>query len=166
MPSTNSSTAIISLILPQEALSRPGDTYIFNHVHLILSYHRGTGAQPTDGRLVRAQVQLASCANPTCAPRAGGMVIPKLLSDSNQTLVNITYTYTVEFREAKEIHWAKRWDYILSRSGPSADIQQQSLINSISVMLFVTILLAIILAKSMYCDPLNYYNKDGEDCVS
>ena len=78
----------------QNQFTEKGATYIFNHVHLILSYHKGTPKSGyTDGRIVRARIQLASCDSFPCSDKAKPMKIPAKLDKKLQ----IPYTYTVEF---------------------------------------------------------------------
>ena len=83
------------LSISQNKFNETDTTYIFNHVHLILSYHEGTaGNDYTDGRLLRARVQLASCDSFPCSENSKPMVIPKPGLEEG---INIPYTYTVEF---------------------------------------------------------------------
>lgn len=82
--------------ISQNQFTKADTTYLFNHVHLILSYHGGTSKNGlTDGRLLRARVQLASCDSFPCSEKSKPMVIPKTLT-KGQTL-KIPYTYTVAF---------------------------------------------------------------------
>jgi len=76
-------------------LSEKGSTYIFNHLTLILGYHKGTAASGNmDGRIVRAHVQLASCDTvPACSKP---MKIPPG-SSAIPDKFEIPYTYTVLF---------------------------------------------------------------------
>ena len=150
----HSTVVLPRLLLLQEKLNLKDHTYIFNHVHLILSYHKGTGTSPTDGRIVRAQVQLASCSDTSCSSKSAGKMIPKAGN------FDITYTYTVEFREAKEIRWASRWDYILG-SMPQTNVQWFSLINSILITLFLTAMVTMILLRSLHRDLLKYNKEDS-----
>ena len=84
----------MSLPPHQPSLIDPGSTYIFNHVHLILAYHKGTpGNAFTDGRIVRAQVQLASCETYPCPANPKGMKIPDKIPDN----FKIVYSYSVQF---------------------------------------------------------------------
>ena len=76
----------------QSKLSEPGATYIFNHHKLVISYHYGTkGSKFTDGRIVRAQVQLRSCESFPCGNKP--MKLPEKVNKS----FKITYSYSVEF---------------------------------------------------------------------
>ena len=128
-----------------DQLKDSGATYIFNHVHLILSYQDGTPSRGyTDGRIVRAQVQLASCeAHPCTKP----LKIPDSIAKGKTFL--LSYSYSVEFVEMKDIRWASRWDYILN-STSHTDMQWLSLFNSILSTLFLSYFVVKILLHFRY----------------
>lgn len=132
-------------------------------MQLVLSYHKGTGKNPTDGRIVRAQVKLDSCKDIKCTE---GMAIdsPKVRQafkpKDNNFVLNVTYTYTVEFIEAEGIKWASRWDYILG-SMPQTNVQWFSLINSILITVFLTAMVAMILLRSLHRDLVKYNKEDS-----
>lgn len=162
-----------SVAFVQDKLKEKGATYIFNHVQLILSYHRGTGKSPTDGRIVRAQIKLDSCKDVKCTE---GMAIDSPTvrqafktgnkNDKNKIVLNVNYTYTVEFIEAEGIKWASRWDYILG-SMPQANVQWFSLINSILITVFLTAMVAMILLRSLHRDLVKYNKEDSvRECAA
>lgn len=135
-------------------------------MQLILSYHEGTGKNPTDGRIVRAQIKLDSCKDVKCTE---GMAIdsPKVRQafktsnkEKNKFVLNINYTYTVDFIEAEGIKWASRWDYILG-SMPQANVQWFSLVNSILITVFLTAMVAMILLRSLHRDLVKYNKEDS-----
>ncbi|MCG8622311.1 MAG: transmembrane 9 family protein, partial [Proteobacteria bacterium] len=79
-------------------LSEKGATYVFNHVHLLISYHKGSEQNKfTDGRIVRAQVQLASCKKFPCTAKSEPLKLPKPSEIDEKEGFNLTYSYTVEF---------------------------------------------------------------------
>ena len=83
----------------QNLLNEKGATYVFNHVHLILAYHKGSAQNKfTDGRIVRAQIQLASCKDFPCTPSSKPL---KLRKQKDSDDFKITYSYTVEFVVSK-----------------------------------------------------------------
>lgn len=152
----------------QDKLREKGATYIFNHVQLILSYHKGTGNNPTDGRIVRAQIKLDSCKDAKCTE---GMAIDSPTvrqafknkdknKDRNKVVLNVNYTYTVQFIEAEGIKWASRWDYILG-SMPQTNVQWFSLVNSILITVFLTAMVAMILLRSLHRDLVKYNKEDS-----
>ena len=141
-------------------MKEKGATYIFNNVHLILSYHKGTPPEFTDGRIVRAQVKLSSCSSTACTDP---MVIDsdsarKSLKGKDGKLV-VPYMYTVEFEEEEGIKWASRWDYILG-SMPQTNVQWFSLINSVLITIFLTAMVTMILLRSIHRDIMKYNKED------
>ena len=83
----------MAIFHPQDQLKEAGATYIFNYVHLILSYQEGTQSGGyTDGRIVRAQVQLASCEDSKCTKP---LKIPDKIAAKEKFL--LPYSYSVEF---------------------------------------------------------------------
>jgi hypothetical protein len=81
----------------QNQFKEKGATYIFNHVHLTLSYHKGDPKNAyTDGRILRARVQLASCDTYPCNEKSKPMKIPKPGKRGKE--LRIPYTYAVEFQ--------------------------------------------------------------------
>ena len=93
-------SCIISLLplSPQNLLSEKGATYVFNHVHLLISYHKGSEQNKfTDGRIVRAQIQLASCKKFPCTAKFEPLKLPKPSEIDEKEGFNLTYSYTVEF---------------------------------------------------------------------
>ena len=151
-----------SCAMLQDRLKAKGTTYLFNHINLIISYHKGTGDTPTDGRIVRAQIQLASCNDLKCGPHSKPMIIDS--KDIRQSLrkdkkLTVPYTFTVKFQEDKSIRWASRWDYILG-SMPQTNVQWFSLVNSILITIFLTAMVAMILLRSLHRDLLKYNKED------
>ena len=95
-PSLPRSLSLSFSLSPQNLLSEKGATYVFNHVHLLISYHKGSEQNKfTDGRIVRAQVQLASCKKFPCTAKSEPLKLPKPKDINKQ--FDLTYSYTVEF---------------------------------------------------------------------
>lgn len=88
----------------QNLLNEKGATYVFNHVHLILSYHKGSAQNKfTDGRIVRAQIQLASCQDFPCSPSSKPLSLPKPDKMDPKKPYEINYSYTVEFLVSENV---------------------------------------------------------------
>ena len=141
-------------------MTEKGATYLFNNVHLILSFHKGTEPRYTDGRIVRAQVKLESCSTIECTQPmtiASKSVKEKIKGKDGK--LTIPYMYTVEFDEAEGIKWASRWDYILG-SSPQANVQWFSLINSVLITIFLTAMVTMILLRSLHRDLMKYNKED------
>ena len=141
-------------------MKEKGATYLFNRVHLILFFHKGTGPGYTDGRIVRAQVKLRSCSTTACTEpmTIDSDATRKKLKGKEGKLV-IPYMYTVEFDEAEGIKWASRWDYILG-SMPQSNVQWFSLINSVLITIFLTAMVTMILVRSLHRDLMKYNKED------
>jgi hypothetical protein len=79
-------------------MREPGAMYVFNHFHFLISYHKGSEQNKfTDGRIVRAQVQLASCNKFPCTAKSEPLKLPKPSEIDERERFNLTYSYTVEF---------------------------------------------------------------------
>ena len=162
----------------QNQFSEKGTTYLFNHVHLIISYHEGTEKNEfTDGRVVRAQVQLASCESIPCNEKSKPMKIPRPKNLGKS--LKIPYSYTVEFvvrltvscidahpsflppsQLLKDVRWASRWDYILS-SVPQSNVQWFSLVNSVLITIFLSAMVGMILMRSLHRDIMRYNQSEA-----
>jgi transmembrane 9 superfamily protein 2/4 len=77
--------------------------------------------------------------------------------------VDITYSYTVTFKEDNNVKWSSRWDYILE-SMPHTNIQWFSILNSLVIVLFLSGMVAMILLRTLHKDIARYNQIDsGED---
>lgn len=143
-----------------DQLKEPGATYIFNHVHIILYYQKGskTGGS-TDGRIVRAHVQLASCDAAKCAKP---LKIPNKIAKGEKFM--IPYSYSVDFLEMKDVRWASRWDYILS-STTQSNVQWFSLINSVLITIFLSAMVGMILVRSLHRDIMRYNQAESSEDI-
>jgi len=88
---------VISTHFSQDSLAENGATYLFNHNHIQLFYHKGTSSTTQDGRIVRAMVRLASCADPTCSKPLKLPTPEELKAFTAENPFLLNYTYTVEF---------------------------------------------------------------------
>uniref|UniRef100_A0A8C1M127 Transmembrane 9 superfamily member n=1 Tax=Cyprinus carpio TaxID=7962 RepID=A0A8C1M127_CYPCA len=130
--------------------------YIFNHVDITIFYHSGDETNGMSARLVAATLEPRSIKhsndeNPTC--EGAPMDIP---ADFKSNL-KVTYTYSVTFKQNDDIRWASRWDYILV-SMPHTNIQWFSIMNSLVIVLFLTVtilLFSLVLACMGFLSPAN-----------
>lgn len=96
-----------------------------------------------------------------CSPNAEPLEFPAKL-EKGQTF-DITYTYSVTFKENSTIKWSSRWDYILE-SVPHTNIQWFSILNSLVIVLFLSGMVAMILMRTLHKDIARYNQIDsGED---
>ncbi|VDL61009.1 unnamed protein product [Hymenolepis diminuta] len=73
----------------------------------------------------------------------------------------IAYTYSVTYEEVKDTSLNRRWSYLISDE-PNAKIQWVSIINSVLVVFFLTILVAIVLIRTLRRDFMRYDKLDSE----
>ncbi|XP_065888892.1 transmembrane 9 superfamily member 2-like [Dysidea avara] len=139
-------------------LSERDATYVFNHVKIMIAYHKGE--QGEADRLLRAQVQVASCEKYPCSKSSKGMKIPTKKDDP----MEIIYSYSVEFVELEGVRWASRWDYILN-SLPHTNIQWFSLLNSIVITIFLSAMVAMVLLRSLHRDIMRYNQAESAEDI-
>ncbi|XP_077433679.1 transmembrane 9 superfamily protein member 5 isoform X2 [Vanacampus margaritifer] len=136
--------------------------YVFNHVDIKISYHKGAADGWTGARLVGATLEPKSIKhadekNPNCESTTP-MEVPSQFTND----VSIVYTYSVTFEENNEIKWASRWDYILV-SMPHTNIQWFSIMNSLVIVLFLSGMVAMIMLRTLHKDIARYNQVDQED---
>lgn len=89
--------------------------------------------------------------------------IPPQVVRQNET---VAFTYSVEFRQTDQ-PWATRWDPILAPNDEVKQIQWFSIVNSIMVGLFLTVLVAFVMLRTVLRDFAHYQrldeNIDGAD---
>lgn len=154
------------------------DAYIYNHVNIVIRFHRVTnGATSKDGgyRVVGFAVEALSIhhnflknfpggggsggANPleTCPPQARHMELqyiqkPQIVAENE----DIIYTYDVIFLESS-IAWASRWDlYLTEDHMVPSQVHWYSITNSILVVIFLSIVLVSILIRNLRKDIGRY----------
>lgn len=71
--------------------------------------------------------------------------------------VDITYTYSVQWIEDKEITWSNRWNLYLVNT--DVKIHWYSIINSTVIMLFLTGMVALIMMRTLKKD-IALYNEE------
>ena len=119
----------------QARFADKGTTYLFNNIKLILFYHKATGPLLTDGRIVRAEVELDSCQDSNCSvPMVIDSPALRMRLKRRNEVLHVPYTYSVIFEEAEHIVWESRWNYILN-SKPQSNVIWFSTIFSIVIMI-------------------------------
>ncbi|XP_069749650.1 transmembrane 9 superfamily member 2-like isoform X1 [Narcine bancroftii] len=136
--------------------------YVFNHVDIFITYHKGANNEWEGARLVAAKLVPKSynhvdsnhlnCDGPP-------MEIP---AEDKDKKINIVYTYSVTFTENKKIKWASRWDYILE-SMPHTNIQWFSIMNSLVIVLFLSGMVAMIMLRTLHKDIARYNQIDSAE---
>lgn len=145
--------------------------YLYNHIRIILQYHDDSDSfsKPEDvtTKIVGFRVDPMSIKHTfdgvsyapgsilhTCNP----MTPPTHDSKNYQSLdkiENIIFTYDV-FWEKSDIEWATRWDVYLNANNPNDKVHWFSIINAIMVVLLLTVLIAIILLRTLRKDIAKY----------
>ncbi|XP_045851512.1 transmembrane 9 superfamily member 2-like isoform X2 [Meles meles] len=134
--------------------------YLFNHVDIIITYHKESERNWSTARLVAARLDPQSYKHSdenhlTCS--GPPMEIPGEYADK----MNVTYTYSVRFEENRSTRWASRWDYILE-SMPHTNIQWFSIMNSFVIALFLSGMVAMILLRTLHRDIIRYNQTNSE----
>ncbi|KAG6334661.1 hypothetical protein ID866_4428 [Astraeus odoratus] len=125
--------------------------YLNNHYEIVLRYH-----QPSPGifRVVGVLVwpfSRGGSQQPSDRPDCDSEVPPLLLSETQSS--SVRYTYRVTWNES-DTPWATRWDNYLHIFDPK--IHWFSLINSIVIVVFLCIMVAMILLRTVSRDISRY----------
>ena len=163
----------IGFVDQQSGKSR--DSYVFNHVNIILEYHQPEGVQ--DGyRVVGFSVEPFSVAHTFLggydwdgvAKEGYNKVLSSCTSNQHMTkdsvqknqLVKpgekILYTYDVIWKKSGK-EWSSRWDVYLNEEGlVPPQVHWYSISNSIFIVLFLSLLIISVLVKNLKKDIANY----------
>lgn len=151
--------------------------YLYNHVRIQVQYHDdvdyeilGLDENPTtkivgfkvepmsirhswegNGDFVPGQTVLSTCnaMNPATND-------PKNYLSVDRTAENtVIFTYDVQW-EKSEIEWSNRWDVYLTTNSPNEKVHWFSITNSFVIILFLTIMIAMILFRALRKDIAQY----------
>jgi len=152
------------------------DAYVFNHVNIILDYHRpasedgfrvvGFSVIPKsikhkflsgyewDGSSAEVSTkQLATCPQKARVHMSSDMQNERQVVEAGEKII---YTYDVIWKES-ETAWASRWDvYLTENKQVPAQVHWYSISNSILVVLFLSLLVVSILIRSLKKDIAGY----------
>lgn len=148
-----------------------GHKYINNHHRLTIQYHEDP-AQFVGYRIVGFQVEPFSVEHTfdhwqdkdtqlnTCNPlnKVTHQLTPQTVSDENKD--TIIFTYDVDF-ERVETTWAHRWE--LYQSLQDAQIHWFSVVNSIVIVIFLSVIVAVIMCRILKRDFNRYSMLDSEE---
>jgi len=144
--------------------------YMNNHIRIIIQYHDdrsdalnddattkivGFRVEPMsikhawEGDFVPGQTVLTTC-NAMTPPQNDPRNYQQ--ADRPDTVV---FTYDV-FWEKSEVEWASRWDTYLSANAPTDKVHWFSITNSIMIVLFLTVMIAMILIRALRKDIAQY----------
>jgi transmembrane 9 superfamily protein 2/4 len=151
--------------------------YLFNHVNIIVEYHplddgsrvvgfyvepftvkhKFANGQKWDGDDVAAAPPLETC------DKSGPMVFENIQSKQEIVAGNVLYTYDVLWR-ASNVRWASRWDIYLSMDNAVPDkVHWFSIVNSMLIVLFLSVMVAMILIRNLTRDISRYNRVLTED---
>eukprot|EP01041_Mallomonas_annulata_P006757 gene6757-13699_t len=146
--------------------------YLFNHIRIVVQYHEdieeikegqssmsrvvGFRVEPmsikhsyNDAEFIQGQTVLNTCnamTQPSNDP-TNYMSIDK--ADT------VLYSYDV-FWEKSSVEWSARWDTYLTANSPNDKVHWFSITNSIMIVLFLTVMIAMILIRALRKDIAQY----------
>lgn len=134
----------------------PEEVFINNHVDIKILYHQSP--EFTGSRVVGVQVSPRSLGhkdidNLDCGLGVGPQ--PFRLDEKHPKL-ELYYTYTVVF-EKSDLKWASRWDSYL-QSAENTSIHWFSIMNSLTIMTFLSGMVGVILVRTLHKDIARYNN--------
>lgn len=154
---------------------KSGDSYIFNHMNIILEYHEPEG-MPNQFRIVGFAVEPFSVNHKfmggykwdgdskeglkksldTCT---NGRPMTRKAVKQNQVVKegeDIVFTYDVLWKQS-DVAWSSRWDIYLNEGGlVPAQVHWYSISNSIFVVIFLSLLVISILVRNLKRDIAGY----------
>ena len=152
-------------------LKKNAKHYLNNHIKIIIQYHDDTDEQPQSTmKIVGFRVEPMSFKHPLEDSRKdfaqGQSTLQTCHGKSTLTLDSsnlmsvdkadmIIFTYDVIW-EKSSVEWANRWDAYLYANSPNDKIHWFSIINSMTIVLFLTILIGLILLRALRNDIAQY----------
>jgi transmembrane 9 superfamily member 2/4 len=151
--------------------------YLYNHIRIIIQYHDdvdyeilGFDDNPTT-KIVGFRVEPMSIRHSwegssefvvgqTVLSTCNAMVTPtnnpaNFYSVDKSGESTVVFTYDVHW-EKSIIEWSNRWDVYLTTSTPNVKVHWFSISNSIVIVLFLTIMIAMILIRALNKDIAQY----------
>ena len=91
----------------------------------------------------------------TC-DKSGPMVYESIAAKQDVSVGTVVFTYDVLWR-ASNVKWASRWDIYLSMDNQVSDkVHWFSIINSLLIVLFLSVMVAMILVRNLHRDIVRY----------
>jgi len=143
-------------------------SYLFNHVNVIVEYHPLDDGSRVVGFYVEpftvkhkfqndAKWDGSGEAPPlsTC-DKSGPMVYEAIAAKQAVAVGSVIFTYDVLWR-ASNVKWASRWDIYLSMDNAVPDkVHWFSIVNSLLIVLFLTVMVAMIMVRNLHRDIVRY----------
>jgi transmembrane 9 superfamily protein 2/4 len=144
---------------------------IYNHVSLVIRYHRTPSKNGTKGKQVIVGFEVFP-KSISADHRTDGLPTdihseqePMLLAplsngtetgDPGDTPLVIPFTYSVYFREDEKLEWQNRWDMYFVASDDSTNVHWFAIVNSLILASLLTAVVAVILARTVRGDIKGY----------
>lgn len=131
--------------------------YLNNHLSFVIKYHK---TEQNTYRVVGFEILPSSIQHGANTCNADTKITggeTRLSIPLQQTPISISFSYSVEWSEDPTIEWASRWDLYL-RNVPGAEIHWFTLGNSILIAVFLTVVVALIMIRTVYQDIARYNN--------
>jgi len=140
---------------------RDGDAHLFNHLHLILSYHTDDNQRM---RVVGFEVEPQSIdltdISTTESQQCSVSPNYKPQKVSSQGPTELLFTYSVTWKQSPT-HWSSRWDIYLKMT--DLQIHWFSIVNSLVVVFFLSGILTMIMVRTLRRDIARYNADDAFD---
>ncbi|KAK3025759.1 LOW QUALITY PROTEIN: hypothetical protein RJ639_041915, partial [Escallonia herrerae] len=95
----------------------------------------------------------------TCKPGTP-TIVPKTAPQEIKVDEEVVFTYDVSFKSS-DIRWASRWDIYLYMK--DNQIHWFSIMNSLIIMLFLSVMVAMVMMRTLYRDIAVYNQLDAQD---
>jgi transmembrane 9 superfamily member 2/4 len=147
--------------------------YLYNHIRIIIQYHDDSDSlldpDAVTTKIVGFRVDPMSIKHTydgpayvsgatlnTCSSIDGSPPVhdPKNFQSVDK-IDSIIFTYDVVW-EKSDIEWSNRWDVYLNANNPNDKIHWFSIMNAVMVVLLLTVLIAVILLRTLRKDIAKY----------
>jgi transmembrane 9 superfamily protein 2/4 len=155
--------------------------YVYNHLRIIVQYHDVVSEdneiefKAGQAKVVGFRVEPMSIHHKysgdkfefgqTVLDTCNDKVSPKQTSNNYQTVKKgeeIVYTYDVVW-ESSNIEWSNRWDIYILDSKSNNQVHWFSITNAIMIVLFLSVMIAMILLRTLKKDIANYNQRQDEE---
>mmetsp|Transcript_15218 Transcript_15218/g.20094 ORF Transcript_15218/g.20094 Transcript_15218/m.20094 type:complete len:646 (+) Transcript_15218:68-2005(+) len=158
-----------------------GVVFVNNHVKIIIDFHSVQTTDPELSRIVGFEVEPLSVKHEFMDPKAAWdgdlSTLPPLATCSSKGPLDaeaiaepqvvevdtpVLFTYDIIWRSS-DTHWASRWDVYLSMDNAIPNkVHWFSIINSLLIVLFLSMMIGMILVRNLYRD-IAHYNRVATD---
>jgi transmembrane 9 superfamily protein 2/4 len=137
---------------------------IYNHVTLVLRWHRAPGKGGEKGKKVIVGFEvfpksISASGRKDGLPPSGEvthepfiLTVPSNTTDVRDTpdaSLTIPFTYSVYWREDEKLEWKNRWDMYFVASDDSSNVHWLAILNSLVIAGLLTTVVAVILTRTI-----------------